>query len=77
MDFARNYTSQELPVISLSAAIYAQPRYELKRFHAASRIAMANRGVAHRDGSSEWCQLWMVKRSPASAKRMLRTAATG
>jgi hypothetical protein len=34
-------------------------------------------GVARRDGLSGWCQLWMVKRSPASAKKMLRTAATG
>jgi hypothetical protein len=57
-------------------AIYAQPRERLNRFQAASRMTMAG-GVAHRDALSGWCQLWMVKRSPASAKTMLRTAATG
>jgi hypothetical protein len=49
----------------------------LKRFHAPSRMAMAISGVAQGDWASGWCQLWMVKRSPASARRMLRTAAPG
>jgi uncharacterized protein len=37
-----------------------QDRVRLKRFHAASRMAMATSGVAQGDGSSGWCQLWMV-----------------
>jgi hypothetical protein len=45
----------------------------LKRFDAASRMALESSGVAHRDGLSWWRQLWMVKRSrrPASDAAVL------